>query len=842
LTPDRPTGTVVATFPGNPAAFAKETERVTACVGSRQASSTSSPDEASISLAYLPSTPRRTRAAFIGAAALVVGLAVLWPFAAKPMPMVSGFIAALDAVISVTDLITAGLLLAHFSIARSKALWALACGYLFSALIVVAHGLTFPGIVSATGNLFGGSHTNFRIYLLWHLGLPVALVAYSWLRDNPRPAAAKPAALEVVLTVCIAVTLALASCFACLVLVPPLDPSAGTWLTLGTIAICAVALSALWVSQRSALDQWLMVVVLAMIVELTLTALIGHSTAHAGAPPGVRSVTVGFYTGRLFSLVTSSVVLTALLAETTQIYARIADANTLTKVAKAAQTLSSEIESSNLIEQLMRLVLEHAGAERGLLVLFPAGEPFIEAEATAKRGNVEVQVLHATITDADLPESALREVMRTREPLVLESALLLPIVKRAKLTGVLYLENHSSPHVFMAGRLAMLNILASQAAISLENASLYAELQLQAGLLQRLPVSAWTLDPDGTPDFVNQVWLDYSGQTLDFVRSHPEAWITAVHPEEREAAASALWAGVRSGRGFSIEARSLRARDESYRWHLQQAVVLRDAAGQVLKFVGTTTDIHEQKRAEDSLHQAQIELARVNRVTTMGELAASLAHEVSQPLSGIMTNANVCLRKLTSEQVELPDVRGIVTRIIRDAQRAFEIIERIRAQFRKSAPNRESLDLGETMREIIALLRGEATRYRVAIRMELSPDLPRIVGDRVQLQQVAMNLLVNSIDAMKAVEGARELVVRSLRAESNEIVVSVSDTGTGLPAQLSERIFEPFFTTKPHGMGMGLRISRAIIESHGGRLWAAANADVGTTFSFSIPCVHRAES
>ena len=173
-----------------------------------------------------------------------------------------------------------------------------------------------------------------------------------------------------------------------------------------------------------------------------------------------------------------------------------------------------------------------------------------------------------------------------------------------------------------------------------------AELQLQVGLLQQLPVSAWTLKPDGTPDFVNQVWLEFAGQTLDFVRSHPEAWMTAVHPEDREMAAKSFWEGVHSGQGFAFETRSLRAQDGTYRWHLQQAVVLRDSEGKVLKFVGTTTDIDDQKRTEEALRQAQGDLAHINRVTTMGELAASLAHEISQPISGAMTNANVGLRAL----------------------------------------------------------------------------------------------------------------------------------------------------------------------------------------------------
>jgi PAS domain S-box-containing protein len=361
------------------------------------------------------------------------------------------------------------------------------------------------------------------------------------------------------------------------------------------------------------------------------------------------------------------------------------------------------------------------------------------------------------------------------------------------------------------------------------------ELRLEVGLLQHLPVSAWTLKPDGTPDFVNQVWLEYSGQSLEFVRSHPEAWMTAVHPEDREAASRSFWGGVRSGQGFAMETRSRRAEDGAYRWHLNQAVVLRDAEGKVLKFVGTTTDIDDQKRTEEALREAQDDLARIHRVTTMGELTASLAHELSQPISGAMTNANVSLRLLERDEPDLDVLRKAATRIARDVQRAAEIIGRIRFQFEKGAQNREVFDINEIIRETAALLRGEAVRYNISVRTELAADLPQIVGDRVQLQQVAMNLIVNSIEAMKDVDGQREMVIKSQRAENQPILVSVSDTGIGLPAQCAEQIFDAFFTTKPHGTGMGLRISRSIIESHSGRLWAVASPGRGATFHLNLP-------
>ncbi len=361
------------------------------------------------------------------------------------------------------------------------------------------------------------------------------------------------------------------------------------------------------------------------------------------------------------------------------------------------------------------------------------------------------------------------------------------------------------------------------------------ELRLQAGLLQHLPVSAWTLKPDGTADFVNKVWLEFAGQTLDFVRSHPEAWMTAVHPEDRERASEMFWDGVRSGEGFAFETRSFSAKDGTYRWHLQQAVPLRDPEGKVIQFVGTTTDIDDQKRIEDALRRAQGDLARINRVTTMGELAASLAHELAQPIGGAMTNANACLRWLARDDPNLDAVHVAVTRIVRDSKRAGEIIGRIRLQFQRRAQPPEVINVNEIHRETIALLRGEAVRHNILVRTDLAADLPRILGDRVELQQVVMNLVINSIEAMKDVDGKRELIIKSQRAENNHILVSVSDTGIGFPPQLAEQIFDPFFTTKLHGTGMGLRISRSIIESHGGRLWASASAGRGATLQFTLP-------
>jgi len=260
-----------------------------------------------------------------------------------------------------------------------------------------------------------------------------------------------------------------------------------------------------------------------------------------------------------------------------------------------------------------------------------------------------------------------------------------------------------------------------------------------------------------------------------------------------------------------------------------------DASGDLVQFVGSLTDITDRKRAEESLRQAQSDLARVNRMTTMGELTASLAHEVNQPIAAAVTNAKTCLRWLTRDHPDVEEARAAALRIVNDGTRAAEIIKRIRLLFKKGTSERELVDINEVIREMVVLLRGEAARYSILVQTELEADTPRLMADRVQLQQVLMNLMINGIDAMKDVDGTRELAIKSQRAENDQVLVSVKDTGVGLPPQQSDKVFEAFFTTKLHGTGMGLAISRSILESHGGRLWAANNSPRGASFYFALP-------
>jgi PAS domain S-box-containing protein len=317
------------------------------------------------------------------------------------------------------------------------------------------------------------------------------------------------------------------------------------------------------------------------------------------------------------------------------------------------------------------------------------------------------------------------------------------------------------------------------------------------------------------------------------------AWeerLQRIHPEDRVKWQGAIDRAIGEKSDYEVEVRILLPGGTVKYIHTVGHPVL-NASGDLVQFAGSSMDITERKRAEEErerLRQAHADLAQVNRVTTMGELTASLAHEVNQPIAAAVTNANTCVRWLAADTPNLEEARAAAMRIVKDGTRAAEIIKRIRLLFKKGTPERELVDVNEIIREMIVLLRSEATRYNISVRTELAADLPQVLGDRVQLDQVMMNLIVNSIDAMKEVDGTRELSIKSQRAENEQVVVTVSDTGVGLPAQQGDQIFKAFFTTKPHGTGMGLSISRSIVESHGGRLWATDNSPRGASFQFAL--------
>jgi PAS domain S-box-containing protein len=355
-------------------------------------------------------------------------------------------------------------------------------------------------------------------------------------------------------------------------------------------------------------------------------------------------------------------------------------------------------------------------------------------------------------------------------------------------------------------------------------------------MLQQIPVAAWSVTPDGTPDIVNRLWFEYTGQTPEYVNSHPNAWMATIHPDDRESAAKIYLEGIRSGNGFTMEARFLRASDGTYRWHLNRAVAVRDQQGSILRLVGTSTDVHDLRQVQEELRNTQVEFARVTRVMTMGELTASIAHEVSQPLGAIVTSAGSCARWLAAKPPQMDKARRALERIANDGRRAGAIIQRIRALMKRQAPRKGWLDVNETIRGVIALAQYELRRNDIVLETRLGEGLPRIRGDRVQCQQVLLNLIVNAIEAMSEIrKRRRELTILSATDGPDGVRIEVRDSGTGLDPERATHLFEPFYTTKSEGLGIGLSISRSIVEAHGGRLWGGANAPHGAVFCIWMP-------
>ena len=351
------------------------------------------------------------------------------------------------------------------------------------------------------------------------------------------------------------------------------------------------------------------------------------------------------------------------------------------------------------------------------------------------------------------------------------------------------------------------------------------------------PTMYFMVDAAGTVLSVNPIGAEQLGHRVNELVG--QSVLSVFCPSDREAAAKNIGICLqRLGRVKSWELRKVR-KDGTMLWVRETAKAVAQARGPIVLIA--CEDITEQKRAEEALRQSQADLAHVSRVTTMGELTASLAHEVNQPIAGTITNANACVRWLAGDIPNLEEARAAATRIVKDGTRAAEIISRIRLLFKKGVPERELVDVNEIIRDMIVVLGSEATRYWISVRTELAAALPHVMADRVQLQQVMMNLIMNGIDAMKDVDGTRELAIKSQRAENAQLLVSVSDTGIGLPPH-RDQIFNAFFTTKPQGIGMGLPISRSIVDSHGGRLWAADNPPRGAGFFLTLPFTGEAPS
>ncbi|HVE23074.1 MAG TPA: AAA family ATPase [Acidocella sp.] len=664
---------------------------------------------------------------------------------------------------------------------------------------------------------------------------------------------------------------------------------------------------------------------------------------------------------------------------------------------KASQALSGEIVLDRLIETLMTLALEHAGAERGLLVLLPGDRPRVGAEARIDRKTVTVTLRHDIVTPADMPDSVLCTVTRTGQNLILDDAtaqtsfsadayvrqkrvrsvLCLPLLKQTKLVGLLYLENNLVSHVFTPARAAILQLLASQAAISLENAHLYADLlrenhERQAAeaamrvsearwhsLFVNVPVGVTSLGTDGRFAEVNPAFCTMTGYsaaellelspadiTLEDDRPATEAFIAAqtagtlatprIEKRYRRKDGNIIWVEVSAFRASRVENLPLRAavsvditerkraetalrrseaylaeaqrlsRTGSFGWNVsrddifwsaessnifgyeqvssaniemvlqrvhpedfplvqrviehasqtgsdfdfEHRLLMQDGAvkyvhvvgravrdpAEELEFIGSVMDVTAAKHAEEELHAAQATLTHAARVMTLGELAASIAHEINQPLAAIATSGNACLRWLARTPPDLMAARQAAARIVQDAHRAGEVMRSLRALTSKSEPRLSAFDMNDAIRDALLFVRNDIHRQGVILNTELAADIQPVLGDRVQLQQVLLNLITNGIDAMDTVtEKPRALTISSECCPPDSVLVSVRDTGTGVDPTVAKHIFSPFYTTKSEGMGMGLSISKTIIEAHGGELWAQPNMPQGAIFQFRLP-------
>jgi PAS domain S-box-containing protein len=532
----------------------------------------------------------------------------------------------------------------------------------------------------------------------------------------------------------------------------------------------------------------------------------------------------------------------------------------LTTVIKMSQTVSSEMVLEKLIDTLMRTAIEQAGAERALLIV----EQRIAAEAVTTGDSVLVQLCDEPVTAAALPESALHYVVRTNESVILDDAaaqsafaadpyirqrqarsiLCLPLINQGRLNAVLYLENNLTPRVFPPARITVLKLLASQAAISLENSRLYRDLAQREAKIRRLVdaniIGVFIRSVSGGGPIVeaNDAFLRMVGYDREDLVSGRVRWAELTPLEWRDGDARAVAEMKRTGTVPAFE-------KEYFRKDGSRVPVLVGAASLENGTYGVAfvVDLTERKRTEAEARESerryretQMQLAHANRVATIGQLTASIAHEVNQPIGATIANAQAALRWLGAEPPNLDQVQAALGRVVRDGKRAGDVVGRVRALIKRAPRRNEQVEINAAIREVVELSRSEAMKNGVVVQTNLGDGLPLVPGDRVALQQVILNLILNAIEAMSATsEGARKSLITTGKTDLDDVLVAVRDSGPGLAPAALEHLFQAFHTTKPNGLGLGLSICRSIIEGHGGRLWASANSPQGAVFQFTLP-------
>jgi PAS domain S-box-containing protein len=533
----------------------------------------------------------------------------------------------------------------------------------------------------------------------------------------------------------------------------------------------------------------------------------------------------------------------------------------LATVLKVSQSISSEIVLDHLIHTVMQTAISHAGAERGLLIVGDEQAFLVEAEAITVKGVITVNLNHEPLRADHLPVSMVQYALRTRENVILNDAstgsdfsddayfgrcqarsvACMPLVHQGKLIALLYLENNLVSHVFTASRVAVLKLLASQAATSIEISHLYRDLAEREARIRRLLdaniIGVFIWDMQGPIYEANEAFLRMIGYSRADLAAGRVKCMQITPPEWHEEDLRALAELRRSGALQPIEKEYVRA-DGTRVPVLLGAALFGSTPEQVVAFV---VDLTERKQAEAvareserRFREVERELTHANRVATLGQLTASISHEIRQPVASAVFNAQAAIHWMEARPPNLEEVQAALVRVVRNGTRANDVIRRIRELVKKAPARKEHVAVNEAIREVIALALNEASKHHVSIEVELEPDLPTIEGDRVQLQQVMMNLMVNAVEAMDRSEQARKLTITTGMLGTNDVLVTVRDTGPGTEPADAERLFEPFYTTKETGMGMGLSICRSIVEAHGGKLRVFQNEPHGAVFQFGL--------